>query len=95
MLVLIGMAARLLFKPNKVVSIVYGLLLFLSFLIYLAAGAGLFYAASETRTYFDSECRNSSSDLNKADQLYKVSNTNLCSAACPCDADRSKWFGMG
>ena len=63
MLVFIGMNAGLFFRPNKCLSVLYGILLFFTFITFFAFGAGLFYYSAKTRPMLDKECANKSSPI--------------------------------
>lgn len=78
-------------SKNQFVSrsfiVLAGILIFLLSSISL----GMNLAKGSFKPLFDSECSNNMSSFAKADNLYKMSNSIICSIACPCEAEVEKW----
>ncbi|CDW72425.1 tetraspanin family protein [Stylonychia lemnae] len=78
---------------KKWVTITYTVLLF----ICLGIFGGIAYVGptvrDETAQEFYTQCKpeNITSDLKKIDALYVTANSQLCTVACPCDADSKDW----
>eukprot|EP00347_Sterkiella_histriomuscorum_P007117 403350199 len=94
-------------RKYKWLAGVYGTLMLIAFLIFLAFAIGLLYGKSNiifliitiiysayAKEFVDEQCRAKAynqTDLQKIDYLYDTANLDLCKASCLCKANNNDW----
>jgi hypothetical protein len=81
----------LIIRPNRCFSVFYGILMFITFLIFIGAAVVLLVGRGAIKREILKQCNDPNSSIHEVDLMYALSDFEICSKDCPCAADRNLW----